>query len=341
MSEKIKVGLVGIGTHARWAVIKAISDTSKNCELAAACDIREENLKPLAEQGITTFANFNEMIKNSQFDALYICTPCDAHYEPVTAGLRAGIHVICEKPLADSAEKCREMIAEAEKADRKLIVTFENRYHPDIRKIKEWIDAGHLGKVEAVHTHYFTSSYKAFGEGAPRRARLLGLAGALDCGIHVFDYVRYLLGGEWQEVQAMGSWFGESLPNAPHISVQARLSTGAMMTLTYSYSYAAYINAKTMSHGKIIIGDKGVVKYHQDEDHEPVMKLISDTHNESIAAAPPPHSLAIGWLLDDFADCIRNQKPLLPELATGDDGLKAQIVVDEALRQTYANRFKQ
>jgi predicted dehydrogenase len=339
MKKILKFGLVGVGTHARWAVMKAIEETAQNCELVAACDLMEENLKPLVEQGIPTFNDFNEMIEKIDLDALYICTPCDHHYEPVVAGLRAGLHIVCEKPMADTIEKCESMIAEAEKADRKLIVTFENRYHPEIQKIKEWIEAGHLGKVGAVHSHFFTSSYKTFGDGAARRKRLMDLAGSLDCGIHVFDYIRYLLGGDWKDVQAMGAWFGESLAHAPHISVQARLTTGAMMTLTYSYAYAAYIDKKTMSSGKIVVGDKGVVHFYEDDLRKPFMKLVSETKDETFEAHNTQHTLAIGWLLDDLADCVLNDKPLSAELATAEDGLKAQIVVDEALRQTHENRM--
>lgn len=339
MKKILKFGLVGVGTHARWAVMKAIEETAQNCELVAACDLMEENLQPVAEKGIATFRDFNKMIKEADLDALYICTPCDYHYEPVVAGLRAGLHVVCEKPMADTIEKCESMIAEAEKADRKLIVTFENRYHPEIQKIKEWIDAGYLGKVEAVHTHFFTSSYKNFGDGAARRKRLMDLAGSLDCGIHVFDYIRFLLGGDWKDIQAMGAWFGETLAHAPHISVQARLTTGAMITLTYSYAYGAYIDKRTMSSGKILVGNKGIVHYYEDDQRKPFMKLVSETHEETFEASTVQHSLAIGWLVDDLADSIHNNKPLSPELATGKDGLMAQIVVEEALRQTHENKM--
>ncbi|MDO9540942.1 MAG: Gfo/Idh/MocA family oxidoreductase [Kiritimatiellia bacterium] len=336
----LKFGLVGVGTHARWAVMEAIEKTSKHCELVAACDLRGENLEPLSRQGLAIFTDFDEMIRKVEMDALYVCTPCDAHFGPAVAGLRAGLHVICEKPLADTVAQCRNMIAEAEKADRKLVVTFENRYHPDIRKIKEWITAGYLGKVEAVHTHYYTGAYKPFGEEAARRKRLLDLAGSLDCGIHAFDYIRYFVGGEWQDIRAMGAWFDDDLLNAPHITVQGRLTSGVIVTVTYSYAYTAYIKATaTASCGITIVGKKGVISHCTDYEKPADMKLTSEDLVESFPIESVPHKLAIGWLVDDFADFIEGRKKTWPaELATGHDGLVAQLVVDEALTQTRTQK---
>lgn len=335
----IKFGIAGVGTHARWAVMEAIRNKAENCALVAACDKFEENLKGLPEEGIATFTDMDEMLSSAKIDALYVATTSDAHYEVTMKALQAGLHVICEKPMADSIEKCKEMVETAKKAGRLLSVTFEYRYHPEIRKIKEWIDAGHLGKIEAFHVHYFVSSYKNFGTGAARRERLMNLAGALDCGIHAFDYIRYLLGGDWMDVCARGSWFGENLANAPHISVLTQLTSGAMVTVTYSYSYAAYIEARAANQMLIAVGDKGIIDYYTDRNGIHEMRLISKDKVESFPVEVPEHNIAIGALCSDFADVAEGRKPLMPELPTGEDGLIAQEVTEKALAQARETRI--
>jgi len=271
----IKFGIVGVGTHARWAVMDAINKTAKNCRLVAACDICADNLKGLAEEGIKTFTDLNKMLDGVEMDALYVATTAKTHYELTVSALRKGLHVICEKPMADSIEKCEDMIKEAEKANRKLAITFENRYHPEIRKIKEWIDAGYLGKVEAFHYHLFTSAYKTFGPRVDRRKRLLDLAGVLDCGIHTLDLARYFFGGDWMDICARGAWFGEDLANAPHISILGRMTSGVMSTITYSYAYGAYFEAEAKNHMFTIVGNEGIIDYYSGGHTPSEMKLIS------------------------------------------------------------------
>lgn len=337
----IKFGIVGVGTHARQAVVHAIEKTSKNCKLVAACDIRDDNLKDLATRGIKTFTDLNEMLQAVELDALYVATTASTHYEIAMNALGKGLHVICEKPMADSIEKCENMIKAAEKANRKLAITFENRYHPEIRKIKEWIDAGYLGKLEAFHYQFFTSQYKTFGPYADRRNRLLDLAGVLDCGIHTLDLARYFFKGEWADVCARGAWFGEGLANAPHISVLGRMTSGVMANVNYSYAYGAYYEAEAKNHTFTIIGTEGIIDYHSDSRTPSEMKLISKNHKENFLVEGTAHKLAIGWLADDFAAVIEGNKEWPRELAGGHDGLAAQKIMEEALIQTRNTKFSQ
>lgn len=335
----IKFGIVGVGTHARWAVMDAIRHQANGCELIAACDKMGENLKGLPEEGIETFTDIDEMLDRANLDALYVATTASTHYELTMKALRAGLHVICEKPMADSVEKCVEMVEAARQNQRHLSVTFESRYHPEIQKIKEWIDAGYLGKIEAFHVHYFVSSYKTFGTGAARRERLMNLAGSLDCGIHAFDYIRYLVGGEWLEVCARGAWFGENLTHAPHISVLTQLSSGVMVTVTYSYSFAAYIEAKATNQMLIAVGNKGIIDYYTDKNGIHEMRLVSKDKTESFPVEVPGHNLAIGALCSDFADAIEESSARPARLPSGEDGLIAQEVVEKALDQTHKARI--
>ena len=336
----LRIGLVGCGTHAKWSVMPAIQKTSKHCCLRAVCDLNADNLQSVVDPEVAKFTDFTAMLRETELDAVYICTMCDAHYEPALRALQAGLHVICEKPMADTIEKCKTMIQTAKEADRLLAVVFENRYHPYNRKIHEWISAGHLGTVGAIHFHDLWDGHKNFGELSARRARAIERSGSLDCGIHQLDLARYFAGGgDWQDVSALGSWFGEELRNPPHISLLGRLAGGILVTLNSSYAYGAYI-PKHRAHSRLmtLVGDKGVINFSTDDEKGTDLKLISADLTDTFAVAGVPHELAIGWLLDDFAAVVRGEKPMPPELATGHDGLMAQVAVQEALTQACAHK---
>lgn len=335
----LRIGLLGCGTHAQWAVVPAIQKTSEKCCLRAVCDLNEDNLGSVVDPDVAKFTDFNTMIRETELDAVYICTLSDAHCEPAVRALQAGVHVICEKPMADSIEKCQTMIQEAKKADRLLVIVFENRYHPYNRKIHKWISSGHLGKVEAVHFHDLWDGHKNFGKLAARRARAIEQTGSLDCGIHQLDLARYFVGGDWQDVSALGSWFGEELRNPPHISLLGRLTNGALVTMNSSYAYGAYI-AEHRPHSRMmtIVGNKGIINFSTDYEKSTDLKLISEGLTETCVVETVPHSLAIGWLLDDFAAVVQEGKPFPAELPTGRDGLMAQVVVEDALHQARARR---
>ena len=335
----LKIGLIGYGTHAKWAVEPAIQETSKRCELTAICDVSEENLSGTPSPGIATFTDYREMLAKADIDAVYVCTLSDSHFEPAVAAFEAGLHVLCEKPMADRVDKCHRMIAAAEKADRTLAIVFENRYHPYNRKVREWVIGGHLGKIEAIHYQDLWDGHKSFGDLAERRGRAIERTGSLDCGIHQLDLVRYFLGGEWQEVSAAGVWFGEEFTNPPHISLMARLTPAVLVTLNSSYSYGAYI-AEHKPHSSVmtIVGSTGVVNFSSDFEKSTDLRIVSEKLSETFPHESVPHSQAIGWLADDFADVVEGRIASTPELATGRDGLMAQIVVDKALKQAREGR---
>lgn len=336
----LRFGVVGCGHHGQNVVIPAITEHREHCELAAVADVNPENFQQARKYpGVATYADFHEMIAAERLDAVYVCTTVEAHYDPVVAAFEAGLHVICEKPMADSVERCRRMIAAADKADRRLAITFENRYNPYVRKIREWIAQGALGTVEAIHMQSFWDGHKAFGEMAERRARFIDSSGAMDCGIHTVDLVRYFAGGgEWKDIHAVGAWFGEPRAKAPHLSVLAGLTSGPLASINVSMGYTAQIRATASIHTMTIVGDKGVVDCDGYKDGKRCVTLTSDTLTESIPLAGCGHLKAIGLLADDFADVVEGRKASSEQLADGEDGLAAQIIVEEANAQALTRK---
>jgi len=334
----LNFGLIGCGTHARWAVLPAITKTPC-CRLIAAADVLEDALEAVEEKSVARYTDYRAMLANERLDAVYVATPCEAHAEATIAALQAGCHVVCEKPMGMNAGECRQMNAAARTAGKQLIIDFESRYIPAYQQIRAWIAAGRLGTVRAVHIDHFWDGHKSFGALAERRKRLSQASGCLDCGIHQLDLTRFFLGGgEWQEIHALGEWFGEELNYPPHIAILARLSPGIIVTLNASFAYTAYITQQTSYHGLAIVGDRGVIALAPDAEGKATFKLVSETATESCGLVDADHAEVIPRVLTELDAVVNDGRPLPPFLATGEDGLMAQIIVDEANRQAVERR---
>lgn len=330
----LKIGLIGVGFHGRHAVIPALA-RSQRCVLAAACDLSEENLQVISDPAVTRYRDWRKMLADGGFDAIYVATLEETHHEIVIAALTAGYHVLCEKPMAMNTAQCREMIAVARRTGMTLAIGFEKRYHPEEQCIRDWIRQGRLGEIQAVHFQNLWDAHKTITPLAKRRAEHLDRSGALDCGIHDLDLARfYVGGGTWANVTARGRWFGETdRVHAPHISLIGELDSGLLVTLTESYAFCANIEARLRSTGVAVVGTAGAINWHWDGHEEVQLKLANADGIETVPIRQIPHSEAITSMLDDFAAAAAGE-PWPESLATADDGLIAQEIVDEALQQS-------
>ncbi len=143
----IKVGVIGYGYWGPNLVRNFIA--APGSAVARVCDLRADRLAPLNKlyPGIKTCGNAIDMISDPQIDAVVIATPVSSHYELALAALRAGKHVLVEKPLAAKSDQARRLIDEA--AARKLVLLVDHTfvYTDAVRKIRELIASGQLGEI--------------------------------------------------------------------------------------------------------------------------------------------------------------------------------------------------
>lgn len=125
--------------------------------LIAVCDNVKIKADALALQyKATSYADISDLLKNEkETDVVVVCSPNGLHAAHTIEALKAGHHVLCEKPMAINVQACREMIKEAEKAGKKLFVTKQNRFNPPVAAVKSAIDKGILGKVYSVQLSCF------------------------------------------------------------------------------------------------------------------------------------------------------------------------------------------
>ena len=336
----LRFGLVGLGFHGLHAVQSSFDEpTAVGVELTAVCDVSQERLDAVTRP-VEKYLSAEEMIAKAPIDAVYVAVGRDFSYPIVMAALAAGKEVICEKPVANSVEEARAIADEVKRRNRIFAVNFESRYGTRMTLLKRWVDEGVFGKIEAIQFDNLWDCHKSFGPSAARRARLLSLSGGLDCGIHELDQARFLLGGNWKKVSAMGAWFGEPFAPPPHISLVGMLDNGCMIGLNSSLAFTANIEPSVYIDNLYLAGSEGVaVVKGAFSMGDTVATLTSRTRCESVTLDPNGHSSDIALLLTEFAKVVAGGPGTPHRFADAEDGYQAQLAMELAIRDAQKNRL--
>ncbi len=183
------IGIAGIGTH-HMAGIKKVPQA----KLTAICDVKPGALKRYAEEtGATPYADYKEMLAAGGFDCVIVCTPDSCHAEQAIASLKAGYHVLCEKPLSMTMEECQQIVDAAKASDKKFMVGQVCRKAPGFVKAKELVDAGEIGQLSFVESEY-AHDYSLIQGADWRRDPVYLRHGIIGGGCHAMDLLRWIAG---------------------------------------------------------------------------------------------------------------------------------------------------
>ncbi|REJ08855.1 Gfo/Idh/MocA family protein [Halobacillus trueperi] len=199
---RLKMGIIGVGGIAQGRHIPSFLDLKDKVELAAVQDVNEERAEEVAEahQVPYVFKDYKDMF--SKVDAVTICTPNKFHAEISIAALEAGVHVLCEKPMAITTEECEAMMKAAEKNDRLLSIAYHYRYTPEAQLAKKAILNNEIGdplvtRVQAMRRR------KVPGWGVFTNKDLQGGGSLIDFGCHLLDLALWLL-DDPKPIEVMG-----------------------------------------------------------------------------------------------------------------------------------------
>ena len=155
--KKVGIALVGIGSLTTGQLIPALRSITKYCKCVAfVTGHREKNLPLAAQMGITpehvyTYDNFDTIKDNLEVDVVYVVLPNSMHMEYTIRAAKAGKHVLCEKPMANSVEDCHKMIDACKVANRKLMIGYRMRYEPLTLKLIDMTrNSDKLGKIAHI-----------------------------------------------------------------------------------------------------------------------------------------------------------------------------------------------
>lgn len=193
MSEKLRIGIIGLGGIAHLAHLNSFSRL-KECEIAAGCDVDEskfEMARPYAEK---FYSSHREMLDDAELDAVVVGTPNCSHVDISIDALNAGVHVLCEKPVARSAAEAMELQRVEEQGKARLMIGQSVRFRPQTSIIMDLIKGGKLGEVYYCQASYLRKrGIPGFGTWFTDKSRAGGGV-VLDLGVHMIDYIWYLLG---------------------------------------------------------------------------------------------------------------------------------------------------
>lgn len=191
--KKVRIALIGAGNIANTH-IDAYKQLN-NVEIAAICDIDEERLNQTADKfGIANrYTSVEAMLEaEKDLDGADVCVWNCNHAKCTIAALNAGLHVLCEKPMAYTAKEAEEMLECAKKNKKLLMIGFVTRYAPETFVVKDYIDNGYVGDIYLAKAQYVRRHGNPGGWFSDRSRS--GGGPVIDLGVHVIDRARYLMG---------------------------------------------------------------------------------------------------------------------------------------------------
>jgi predicted dehydrogenase len=337
--SKLKVGVIGCGSIAKHRHLPEYANNSE-VEIVAVCDIVEERVHELAKvYSAKAYTNYEELLSNPDVDAISVCTPNYLHAPISIAALKAGKHVLCEKPMATSREDAEKMIEASEENNKKLMIAHNQRFVPSHQKARQLIGSGEVGKIYSFRT--------AFGHGGPegwsadgseswffkKEEAFIGAMG--DLGVHKTDLLRFVLGEEFVEVGAFIETSAKQNADVDDTAVCVlKTESGIIGTLAASWSYVAKEDNST-----IIYGEKAILRLEDD----PVNSLIVQYKNGEVVKyelggiqtneAGGQNNTQV---IDQFVSAIL-QDTDVP--VSGEEGMKSLQVVLSALESNETKRI--
>ena len=211
-SNTVSVGVVGTSWWADAMHLPAIA-SHPQARAVAICGRNRKNAQSIADSWDIpqVYTDYNEMIDAADLDAVIIATPNSTHYPIAMKAMRAGLHILCEKPIALSYAQALEMAAAAKAKAIKTLVPFTYSFMPTARYLKELIDGGYLGAAYHLNMRYYTG-FARDGDYRWRFDRKIAGSGVLgDLGSHFLYLAEWFFGS----ISAINCRLGFSVPRPP------------------------------------------------------------------------------------------------------------------------------
>ncbi|MEK4300253.1 Gfo/Idh/MocA family oxidoreductase [Oceanobacillus sp. FSL W8-0428] len=335
----LNIAVIGCGSIAKYRHLPEYAQ-NKHVNIAAVCDIVGERAEKAALQfDAKAYTDYKELLKSEKIDAVSVCLPNYLHAPVSIDALNAGVHVLCEKPMATSEEEADKMIEAAERNGKKLMIGHNQRFVASHQKAKELIESGAIGKIYSFRT--------AFGHGGPegwsadgkdswffqKDKAFIGAMG--DLGVHKADLIRYLLQDEFVEV---GAFVETSAKEGTDVDDNAALilksKKGTIGTLAASWAYTAKEDNST-----IIYGEKAMLRLEDD----PAYSLVAQYANGEVVKyelgaiqSNDEGGQTTTHVIDHFIESIQNDTT---PLINGEEGKKSLAIILGALESVQTKRI--
>ena len=330
--KTLRVGVIGLGMG-RGHVEQFHSHP--NATVVALADLDKSRLKEVGEQhGITTrYTAAEEMIRKEGLDIVAVATPNKFHAPLTIAALKAGSHVLCEKPMAMTAAEAARMNRTARKVGKRIMINFSFRFNPLSRSMKQEVENGALGDIYYARTVWMRRlGMPGFGGWFGQKA-LSGGGPLIDLGVHRTDLALWLMGypkpvwvmaGTYDHLARAKAKKARKKFDVEDLAVaMVRFDNGAMLEI--EASWASHIKERELMETRLLGTKAGMVQRNLDEGYgfEAEFFLERDGRLYDMKLHEPmPH---VASPMHQFVDCILKNKP---HPATGEEGHTVMLLLD-------------
>ncbi len=318
----LRWGILGAGDIAHKRAAQAIIDEG-NSELVAACRRDEAKLQDFCQRfGVPrAYTSDADLIDDPDIDVVYVATPVNLHQPQTLAAAKAGKHVLVEKPMACSTDECDQMVNACREAGVVLGVAYYRRFYPIVRRMKEIISSGQIGKPMSVTAVTATSLDMNPGEDGYWRVvpEVSGGGALMDVGSHRIDLFLDMF-GEVASVRALCDALAGDYDGEDCASLVLRFRSGIHGNLQ------CFFRTNVAADEFSILGTKGRLTASPLNGERLVVEANGEIRTEIHAPASNLH----GPLMADFAEAIRKQRQ---PVVTGEEGRETNKVMELA----YAN----
>ena len=341
MSSTHGFGIIGLGAIA--GIHATVIRQMKNAELTAVYDSVPGRANSFAEQhGGQPYDDLAAFLKNDAVKFVVIATPSGLHLDAALAAARAGKHVIVEKPLEITVERCKEIINAAEESGVMLSGIFQSRFSWAAQKVREALDKGRFGKLilcDAYVKWYRSQEY--YDSGAWRGTKAMDGGGALmNQAIHALDMLLWF-GGNVKEVSARAATLAHERIEVEDALVSTVLfESGAMGTVTATTALwpGSLKRVEVLgTEGTAIMEEEAIIRWDFKKE-EPGDQEIRERFSAGAHAggASDPMAISHDGHRKQFEDCIKAVEAGGKPLVDGYEAVKAVALV-EAMYKSATN----
>jgi predicted dehydrogenase len=326
--KKIRYAVAGLGHIAQVAVLPAF-ERSRASELVALVSGSWEKLDVLGDRyGVRHrihYDDFDGFLRTGAVDAVYLCTPNDKHRDLCVRAAEAGVHVLCEKPLAVTERECEEMLDACERNGVLLMTAYRLHFEPANLRVAELVRSGALGDVRFIESVFSMQ----VAEGDIRLQRARGGGTLYDLGVYCINAARTLFREEPIEVSALscGGRSERFLEVDEMSSVVLRFPEDRFAAFTTSFGAANFSEYR-------VVGSDGWLRVEPAYHYATDLAFEINVRGEQQRHVFPRHD-QFAPELDHFSECIRTGA--VPE-PNGWEGLADVRIVEAAYASAQLHR---
>lgn len=328
----INIGIIGCG---RIAQVRHIPEYDQNpdARIYGVYDINEERSQEIAAQyGAVSYKSYEDLLNEDAIDAVSICTANHSHCEISIKALKAGKHVLCEKPMAVTYEECRAMVKAAEETGKYLMVGQQERLFPIHVKAKELLQSGIIGDVLSFRTNFRHSGPENWTIDRQKvwffDKKSAAFGAMADLGIHKADLIHYLLDDVIESAMSVTETLDKKNPDGTPIDVDDnaiciyRTQKGIIGTMEVSWTCYGQEDKST-----VIFGTKGTLKINSDPQYPIIIEKQTGEQIFCDLKNYRPNQNGSG-LIDAFITCLTTNTP--PQIS-GESSFQSMKAVFAAL----------